>query len=208
MIESLKNVAVLLNDEARLEKPTSEDAGRMIDRMKAIKGHTGWTSALRLQAKAKAADAEAAPDIFKAVKHSTVERAQLLGANWSSISTSTPTSRGHDASPPPKVYRGYSIRKRHFLVYTEVCVALQLLADYGDVLKGLEDAVMGTHVNRVETAFLAGWVHRDTSAGNILLHKRGETNSRGKLEYLEYAREYVYHASGRIGGDPKTIRRA
>ncbi|KAG8865837.1 hypothetical protein FRB98_005200, partial [Tulasnella sp. 332] len=47
--------------------------------------------------------------------------------------------------------------------------------------------------------FLAGWVHRDISAGNILLHKRSETNSRGKLRDLEYAREYVYDTSGRIG---------
>ncbi|KAG8842818.1 hypothetical protein FRB96_004720 [Tulasnella sp. 330] len=224
MFESLKKVAGLRNDEARLEKPISEDDDRMIDRIKAVKGRAGWTGALECaknrcyedyflridshdferENKARAADAEATPDIFKAANHPTVKPAQLPGANRSSITTSTSTSGGHSASPLPTAYRGHSIRKRHFLAYTEARVALQLLADYGDVLKGLEDAVMG----KVETAFLAGWVHRAISAGNILLHKRGETNSRGKLGDLEYAREYVYDTSGRIGGDPKTIRRA
>ncbi|KAG8840137.1 hypothetical protein FRB96_009595, partial [Tulasnella sp. 330] len=219
IFESLQKVAILLNDEERLEKPTSEDDGRMIDRIKAAKSCNDWTGALECvknrryedyflrigsygfgaKTKTKAADAEAAPDIFKAAKHPIVESAQLPGANRSTISTSTSTSHGYGAPPPPKVHREYSIRTRHFLVYTEVCVALQFLVDYQDVLKGLEDAVMALRL-----LLLAGWVHRDISAGNILLYKWSETNSRGKLGDLEYAREYVYDPSGTIGGDPKT----
>lgn len=56
--------------------------------------------------------------------------------------------------------------------------------------------------------FLAGWVHRDISAGNILLYKPVGTDGQGKLGDLEYAREYVYNAGATISGDPKAVRRA
>ncbi|KAG8896798.1 hypothetical protein FRB99_008646 [Tulasnella sp. 403] len=216
---SLGKVAVLLNNEARLKDPGPDDDPRMIARINAAKSGADWVGALECvknrrygdyflridsegfgaKTKDKAPNTEPGADIFNPTKYPTVQAAKLPGANRSSIPTSTSNSPGHGEPRAPNVHREFSVRKRHFLVYTEVCVALQSLADYGDVLTGLEHAVMALRL-----LFLAGWVHRDISAGNILLYKPPGGTSQGKIGDLEYAREYVYDVGGTIGSDPKT----
>jgi hypothetical protein len=50
--------------------------------------------------------------------------------------------------------------------------------------------------------YLAGWIHRDVSVGNIVAVKRPGGRSGGKLSDLEYAK-YCEDASGR--SDHKTV---
>lgn len=159
---SLRKVADLLEHEARLENPAMDDSIRMIARIKAAKSLLDWEDALKCvkdghysdyflqigghgfgaETKTTVADVVADPDIFKETNTPTVQSARLPGANRSSVSTRT-SNQGHNAPPLPQVQRTFSSRKRHFLVYTEVCEALQSLTDYGDVVKGLGDAIMG-----------------------------------------------------------------
>jgi hypothetical protein len=51
--------------------------------------------------------------------------------------------------------------------------------------------------------FLAGYVHRDISSGNLLYFEPGGTaGSRGIIGDLEYAKCYD---DGSVGTDPKTV---
>ncbi|TFY51765.1 hypothetical protein EVG20_g10848 [Dentipellis fragilis] len=50
--------------------------------------------------------------------------------------------------------------------------------------------------------FLAGWVHRDISGGNLLWFSETETEGRGILSDLEYAKKF--DANGQGSADPKT----
>lgn len=53
--------------------------------------------------------------------------------------------------------------------------------------------------------FLAGWVHRDISPGNLLCYDSGDKKGiRGKLADLEYARKFNPDGTG--SADPKTVR--
>lgn len=55
--------------------------------------------------------------------------------------------------------------------------------------------------------FMAGWVHRDVSSGNVYwLQDRTMPNARGRglLADLEYAKKFQISAQG--SSDPKTVR--
>lgn len=53
--------------------------------------------------------------------------------------------------------------------------------------------------------FLAGWVHRDISSGNVLCFDfGGKIGKRGKLADLEYAKKFEPNSMG--SSDPKTVR--
>ncbi|KAJ2976429.1 hypothetical protein NUW54_g11566 [Trametes sanguinea] len=109
------------------------------------------------------------------------------------------TSRNHSVPDPtvPKaqtdVPREYKPRQRNFVVYQEVCSALHELDDLYDVVQALLDALLALQI-----LFLASWIHRDVSSGNILSYK-----GRGKLSDLEYAKEFNLSIGGR-SADPKT----
>ncbi|KAA1476319.1 hypothetical protein DENSPDRAFT_784887 [Dentipellis sp. KUC8613] len=73
------------------------------------------------------------------------------------------------------------VRKRQYrVVFDEVCEALQT----------------------VQLMFFAGWVHRDISGGNVLWFSETETQGRGILSDLEYAKEFDPNGQG--SADPKT----
>jgi len=50
--------------------------------------------------------------------------------------------------------------------------------------------------------FLAGWVHRDISTGNIIVVEDNLGNARGFLSDLEYAKKMSTESSS---SDPKTV---
>lgn len=155
---SLQKVAGLLRNPERSGNPEPDD-DRMIARINAASA-SDWETALQCvkeegwkdyflridgedfgaETRPKADDAEVSPDSFKETKQTIVKPAKLSGANRTSTSTSTSTPHSYDTPP---AQREYSIRKRHFLVYSEVCVALQSLTEFKDVLSGLQHAVMG-----------------------------------------------------------------
>lgn len=158
---SLQKVAGLLRNPERSGSPEPDD-DRMIARINAASA-SDWEAALRCvkeegwrdyflridgeefgaETRPKADDAAVSPDSFKETKQTTVKPAKLSSANRTSTSTSTSTSPSYSTPPAPLVQREYCIRKRHFLVYSEVCVALQSLTELKDVLSGLQHAVMG-----------------------------------------------------------------
>ena len=67
---------------------------------------------------------------------------------------------------------------------------------YLDVHSGL------IHHQALVLLYLAGWTHRDVSAGNIIVIKDGRNRPRGKLSDLEYAKEFTDESSS---ADPKTV---
>ncbi|KAG6915560.1 hypothetical protein DXG01_010965 [Tephrocybe rancida] len=84
-------------------------------------------------------------------------------------------------------------------VYAEVCYSMYELSDYKTVFLALKDIVTGLNYLR-----MAGFVHRDISAGNCLWSLK-EDQQRGKISDLEYARRYdelVGHANPRTGTPP------
>ncbi|KXN80913.1 hypothetical protein AN958_06840 [Leucoagaricus sp. SymC.cos] len=92
--------------------------------------------------------------------------------------------------------RTYSSKKRYLLVFGEVGSALHQLKSFKDVFKALRDITYALAV-----MYIAGWVHRDVSIGNIIVVGSGGSLS-GKLSDLEFAR--VFGPRSQAARDPKT----
>ncbi|TBU58829.1 hypothetical protein BD310DRAFT_818672 [Dichomitus squalens] len=95
--------------------------------------------------------------------------------------SSSDRSRSLYVTPPPhrarsfSTWRSFVAKRQYRVVFKEVCQALHRLL------------------------FLAGWVHRDISSGNLLWNPNSK---RGILSDLEYAKEF--NAEGTGSSDPKT----
>ncbi|KAG8976508.1 hypothetical protein FRB90_009164, partial [Tulasnella sp. 427] len=96
--------------------------------------------------------------------------------------------------------RDYHPKRQYRVVYQEVCQALHDVKRLQDVVTVLEDCSFA-----LQLMYLAGWVHRDISSGNVYLHTFvGEDNnqqSRGIFAELEYAKAFKETKSSL---DPKT----
>ncbi|KXN81815.1 hypothetical protein AN958_03733 [Leucoagaricus sp. SymC.cos] len=90
--------------------------------------------------------------------------------------------------------RSYSPKQRYLLVYGEVGRALHQLKSFKDVFQSLRDVVY--------VMYIAGWVHRDVSTGNIIVIGSGDSLY-GKLSDLEYARVFGPRSCS-AAQDPKT----
>ncbi|KAA1476312.1 hypothetical protein DENSPDRAFT_884235, partial [Dentipellis sp. KUC8613] len=141
-------------------------------------------------------DAKIKDGIFTRVAPSTVS-ATLPHAD---------TSRSHQMSamsPPqaegnvPRQPRDYVAKRQYRVVFDEVCEALQNVQELKTVIRGMKDCVTG-----LQLMFLAGWVHRDISGGNMLWFSGTETDGRGILSDLEYAKKFDPEGQG--SADPKT----
>ncbi|KXN86766.1 Bifunctional purine biosynthetic protein ADE1 [Leucoagaricus sp. SymC.cos] len=93
--------------------------------------------------------------------------------------------------------RTYTSKKRYLLVFGEVGSALHQLKSFKDVFKALQDITYALAV-----MYIAGWVHRDVSIGNIIVVESGGSLC-GKLSDLEFAR--VFGPRSRAARDPKTV---
>ncbi|KAF7776856.1 hypothetical protein Agabi119p4_5249 [Agaricus bisporus var. burnettii] len=92
--------------------------------------------------------------------------------------------------------RLYAVKRQYRLVYSEVGEPL----DCAKSLHTAFNAVLDTYVALV-LMYLAGWMHRDISAGNIIMVERGSDLFKGKLSDLEYAKEF---RDVKGSPDPKT----
>ena len=53
--------------------------------------------------------------------------------------------------------------------------------------------------------YLAGWVHRDISSGNILYYRDARGSIVGKLSDLEYAKKFNLRDNAIRSSDPKVV---
>ncbi|TFY52299.1 hypothetical protein EVG20_g10608 [Dentipellis fragilis] len=119
---------------------------------------------------------------------------------YASSSRSHLTSVTLSQQPEDKVTRqprDYVPKRQYRVVFNEVCEALQNVRELKTVIRGMQDCLTG-----LQLMFLAGWVHRDISGGNMLWFSEAEMQGRGILSDLEYAKKF--DANGQGSADPKT----
>ncbi|KAI0044913.1 hypothetical protein FA95DRAFT_1496309, partial [Auriscalpium vulgare] len=86
-------------------------------------------------------------------------------------------------------------RKHARTVFKETCESVYEIKDFRSLVSCLADIVKALNLMR-----LAGYVHRDVSAGNCLwLPAAGNEPGRGILADLEYARPYATPTDNRQG---------
>ncbi|KAF5364011.1 hypothetical protein D9756_001068 [Leucocoprinus leucothites] len=103
---------------------------------------------------------------------------------------------GSSRSQPPTLEREYKVKQQYRLVYNDVGKSLHDSKDLLTAFHVIEDVFIA-----LVLLFLANWVHRDVSTGNIIMV---EKNGRiyGKLSDLEYAKEFTSDKAPST--DPKT----
>ncbi|KAF5363266.1 hypothetical protein D9756_001092 [Leucocoprinus leucothites] len=107
------------------------------------------------------------------------------------------SNRPNSVSSRPRYgSRDYIVKKQYRLVYSSVGYALHDAKDLSTSFKAIKDVTIA-----LVLMFLAGWVHRDVSTGNIIVMNTGG-RVRGLLSDLEYAREFDRINKG--ASDPKT----
>ncbi|KAG9007892.1 hypothetical protein FRB90_009172, partial [Tulasnella sp. 427] len=98
----------------------------------------------------------------------------------------------------PQRPRSYGSKQQYRIVYQEICTPMHEVRPLSHVFTALEDCVFA-----LQLMFLAGWVHRDISSGNVYLYtdKERQDQIRGILGDLEYAKRF---SDTRCSLDPKT----
>ncbi|KAF7776854.1 hypothetical protein Agabi119p4_5247 [Agaricus bisporus var. burnettii] len=92
--------------------------------------------------------------------------------------------------------RSYTVKRQYRLVYNEVGESLERVQTLDTAFTALMDAYIA-----LVLMYLAGWMHRDVSAGNIIAVKRPGGKSGGRISDLEYAKHYRDESASL---DPKT----
>ncbi|KIO24428.1 hypothetical protein M407DRAFT_26139 [Tulasnella calospora MUT 4182] len=115
------------------------------------------------------------------------------------------TTRATDLVPVAqnRPLRDYCPKRQYRVVFKEVCEALHDVQRLEDVATALLDSVFA-----LQLMFLAGWVHRDISSGNIYAYRYQENGTdgaqvRGILADLEYAKHFDPDGA-KSSSDPKT----
>jgi hypothetical protein len=115
------------------------------------------------------------------------------------------------ANPTSKTC-SYKVKRQYRLVYKEVGESLDrvktletaftalLDASIGRLAHSLKRALLTSHQSALVLMYLAGWMHRDVSAGNIIVVTRPGGKCGGKLSDLEYTKHCEDKSS-----DPKTV---
>ncbi|KAG9011451.1 hypothetical protein FRB90_007240 [Tulasnella sp. 427] len=120
----------------------------------------------------------------------------------SSLTSSTRRSTPRPTDPVgrrlPQRPRSYGSKQQYRVVYQEICTPVHEVRPLMDVFTALEDCVFA-----LELMFLAGWVHRNISSGNVYLYteKERQDEFRGILGDLEYAKRF---SDTRCSLEPKT----
>ncbi|KAF9556386.1 hypothetical protein CPC08DRAFT_711279, partial [Agrocybe pediades] len=112
------------------------------------------------------------------------------------------TARKMEETPVPKeiVERAFAQKKQYRVVFKEVCRSVGRLETLGEVMDVLQEMLIP-----IMLLFLAGWVHRDISSGNLLAYKKDDSGQwRAKLSDLEYAKRFPPDETEKVIKDPKT----
>lgn len=145
----------------------------------------------------------------------TIKTSSLPHADPSRMSLSRPS----DLLPrKEKTFnRRHCPKQQSRLVFKQVCVALHDVSKLGNVLTALSSCVFGevicshcatarvlTGGSALQLMFLAGWVHRDISSGNLYRFEDDNGEVQGILADLEYAKRFR-PLGGKSSSDPKTV---
>ncbi|KAF9449014.1 hypothetical protein P691DRAFT_703938 [Macrolepiota fuliginosa MF-IS2] len=114
---------------------------------------------------------------------------------WVSGRSSRNHSSGVSSTTKARLPRDYKTKVHYRLVYGEVGHSLDSAQDLKTSFNSIQDVFVA-----LVLLYLARWVHRDVSTGNIILVE-GTDRIRGKLSDLEYAKEF---SADTVSGDPKT----
>ncbi|KAF5363407.1 hypothetical protein D9756_001071 [Leucocoprinus leucothites] len=99
-------------------------------------------------------------------------------------------------SQQPLLEREYKAKQQYRLVYSDVGQSLHNSKDFPTAFHAIQDVFIA-----LVLLFLANWMHRDVSTGNIIvIEKNGKVS--GKLSDLEYAKEFCSDQAP--AKDPKT----
>ncbi|TFY65936.1 hypothetical protein EVG20_g5161 [Dentipellis fragilis] len=148
------------------------------------------------QSKPVSPDAKSIDGIFTRVSPTTVS-ASLPYADSSRSHMTSATSSQQPEDKGTRQPRDYVPKRQYRVVFNEVCEALQNVRELKTVIRGIQDCLTG-----LQLMFLAGWVHRDISGGNMLWFSEAEMQGRGILSDLEYAKKFDPNGQG--SADPKT----
>jgi hypothetical protein len=124
--------------------------------------------------------------------------------------------KGVPDMPKPLFPRKYRTKRQYRLIYEEAGQPLYAARNLRSTFEALNDTLNGMFIVPYYTAiinalfvaltllYLAGYVHRDISVGNIIMieNPNGTTRIRGKLSDFEYAKEF---RDGEPSPDPKTV---
>ncbi|KAF9443849.1 hypothetical protein P691DRAFT_712676, partial [Macrolepiota fuliginosa MF-IS2] len=136
-----------------------------------------------------------APDLL----HHTAPAASLAkiikGSSQIGASSSTPGKSIHSRHNP-SFPRNYQVKKHYRLVYDKVGHSLDKATNLDTSFVAILDVFIA-----LVLLYLARWVHRDVSTGNIILVGVGG-EIRGKLSDVEYAKEFYTNTC--TSDDPKT----
>ena len=147
----------------------------------------------------------------------TVRLSSFPHADLSRTSLSQPSDLlAHKEKP---FNRRHCPKRQSRAVFKEVCVALHDVSKLGDAMTALLSCMFGEILHShcvitqvligspaLQLMFLAGWVHRDISPGNLYwFGVNNDPEVRGILADLEYAKRFR-PSDGRGSPDPKTVR--
>ena len=175
--------------------------------------HTGFVS------KSVADDSVADPTIFQQPdKKLKVAGSPVVDRSRSQVHPG-PTQSLSEIPTKPQKERTFVAKRQYRVVFRECCVAMHRVIRFQDSMEALRGAVLGmssfcsTQVSFVLTKslglavmFLAGWIHRDISSGNILWYS-DQGRARGLLSDLEYAKRFPSNSTS-ASADPKTVSAA
>ncbi|KXN88722.1 Cyclin-dependent kinase 8 [Leucoagaricus sp. SymC.cos] len=149
--------------------------------------------------KAKPENAIPVKGLFSSSTSDPIARSHLEAGADTSRHTSNPALFASNPTSSLNQHindRTYNPKKRYLVVYSDVGKALHNINTLSELFKVLEDIVFALAI-----LFIANWVHRDISSGNIIVMGNGQS-IRGKLSDLEYARGF--NSQLPLAKDPKT----
>ncbi|KAJ3517940.1 hypothetical protein NLJ89_g193 [Agrocybe chaxingu] len=116
-----------------------------------------------------------------------IQPADIWASRFDTRDTLSPAERDTTGTPkvPRQHPRQHTTRRQYRVVFKEVAPSMQTLPKLGDAMRALKGGLFGLII-----MFLAGWVHRDVSAGNILLDAPDGQVSRGIIADLEYSKKF------------------
>ncbi|KAF9540044.1 hypothetical protein CPC08DRAFT_717357, partial [Agrocybe pediades] len=98
------------------------------------------------------------------------------------------------------IKRDFKPRQQYRVLFRENCTTVGDLKKLGEVFEVLRQVLIP-----IQLMFVAGWVHRDISAGNILAYRQSEADTwTAKLSDLEYAKPFPPTDDVEAAKDPKT----
>ncbi|KAF9533046.1 hypothetical protein CPB83DRAFT_525402 [Crepidotus variabilis] len=104
--------------------------------------------------------------------------------DWKGRTLKPPGSQAESIRAVPLFYqsrpRQYPGKTQHRVLCKEICEPLDDVKTFGEVIVGMEGAVSAMLI-----LFLAGWVHRDISASNVMMYQ-----GQGVLGDLEVAKRF------------------